>query len=243
MEKPLVRDAAKVRANLQKLSNSTIVTSKPCKVILPCRFESSGLAEIGVETIVLGLFAIEYEDEGSRYYGVINVNAMVKLGPARIDKVKIGGNDYYQFTYDAGSVVIANYNLFLQDVLVYEIYNELISAGKVPDYVDYEDLGSIFDSAVDYAGANVGRNEEITETLAAIISRIKSDRNKQFRTLAGDEQVMKTQKPAYIPLRSVIYSATNTLNKLAGSYMQVGVVSALVTPSEKVEKLDEILRR
>lgn len=36
-----------------------------------------------------------------------------------------------------------------------KIYNELISAGKVPDYVDYEDLGSIFDSAVDYAGANV----------------------------------------------------------------------------------------
>lgn len=71
----------------------------------------------------------------------------------------------------------------------------------------------------------------------AIISRIKSDRNKQFRTLAGDEQVMKTQKPTYIPLRSVIYSATNTLNKLAGSYMQVGVVSALVT---EVEKLDEI---
>jgi hypothetical protein len=91
--------------------------------------------------------------------------------------------------------------------------------------------------------ANVGRNEEVTETLVAIISRIKSDRNKQFRTLAGDEQAMKTQKPTYIPLRSVIYSATNTLNKLAGSYMQVGVVSALVTPSEKVEKLEEILRR
>jgi hypothetical protein len=243
MDKPLVRDAVKARANLQKLSNFTVVTSKPCKITIPVRYESAGLAEIGVDTVVLGIFSMEFEDESSRYYAVFSVDAMVKLGPSKVDKIKVGGSDYYQFSYEAGSVVIQNYNLFVQDVLVYEIYNEFISAGKVPYYMNYEDLGSIFNTAPDYAGANVGQNEEVTETLVAIISRTPGDRSKQFRTLANNPEQLSVQSPAYIPLRSVIYSATNTLSKLAGSYMQVGIVSALVSPSEKVEKLEEILRK
>jgi hypothetical protein len=49
--------------------------------------------------------------------------------------------------------------------------------------------------------------------------------------------------PVYIPLRSVTYTATNTTNKLAGSYFQEGLVSALVSPSERKERIESILLR
>ena len=43
-------------------------------------------------------------------------------------------------------------------------------------------------------------------------------------------------------MRSVIYAATNTLNKIAGSYMETGVVSALVSPSDREERIEILLK-
>jgi hypothetical protein len=127
-------------------------------------------------------------------------------------------------------------------VLVYKIYDEIISKGRVPWYLGYLELGQIFDTAGYHAGANIGKNQEVTELIISMISRSEKDRNKYYRTTIQSLDELMTNRPAFIPLRSVQYAATNTTNKLAGSYFSDALVSALVNPSDRVERIESLLR-
>jgi len=111
----------------------------------------------------------------------------------------------------------------------------------VPWYLDYNDLGHIFDTASSHAGANVGTNPEVTELIVSIIARNSKDRTQYYRSCINSLEELKTNPPVFISMKSVPYAATNTTNKLAGSYFGEGVVSALVSPSEKRERIENLL--
>ncbi len=111
----------------------------------------------------------------------------------------------------------------------------------MPWYLDYNDLGHIFDTASSHAGANVGTNPEVTELIVSIIARNSKDRTQYYRSCINSLEELKTNPPVFISMKSVPYAATNTTNKLAGSYFGEGVVSALVSPSEKRERIENLL--
>lgn len=237
--KDLVRDASRVHACLQQLPDSRLVALKEVKIYVPVRFAERGLAEVGVDTYICGLYAIVAED---KYYGVSTINAMIRIEPTSTMKVKIKGDDYFEFTFAKGSTVFTSINLVKNDIIVYKIYDEVISKGRVPWYLDYEALGHIFDTAGKHAGANIGENSEVTELIISIIARDPEDKTKYYRTTVQKPEDLVSKKPAFIALRSVTYAATNTTMKLAGSYWSVGAVSALVSPSTRPERIETILR-
>lgn len=234
----LERNALAVHACLQETPDGKLIALKECKLYIPSRFEERGLLERGVETYIIGIYALVVED---KYYAVSMVNAMIKIDPSATMKIKIKGTDYYEFTFAAGSTFITSLNLVKDDVLAYKIYDEILYKGKIPWYLSYEDLGHIFDTAKLHSGANVGENSEVTELIISLISRVPSDRVKYYRTIAQDDDFIMKNPPAYIGLQSVQFSATNTTNKLAGSYFGQGLASALVNPSTRSERIEEIL--
>lgn len=236
----LTRNPELVHTYLRETPEGRLITTKECKIYVPQNFEQCGLASISVETYIVGLFAMVFDEKD---YGVMCVNAVMRVEPSKTDKIKIGHTDYYELTIPAGGAVVADLNLVQKDLIVYSIYNEVVSKGKIPWYLTYEDLGSLFDTAKEYANANIGSNREVTEMIISQIARNSEDRAVFYRITAADPARLKKEKPSYIPLRSVIFAATNTTNKLAGSYMQVGVVSALVTPSTETERMESLLRR
>ena len=235
-----VRDPERVKAQRVLLPNGSVVTKQGCKIYFPVRFTERFLANVGAEIRVVGLYAMVVED---KYYSTCNVNAMMQITPSTINKVKFGNEDFYECVFDKGAVVIPSIDLVKQDVLVYRIYDELFSKGNVPWYVSYEDLGYIFATAKKHANANIGQDSMVTQLLVSLISRDPTDRNKYYRATIKSRRELIDRPPAFIPLKSVTYAATNTTNKIAGSYFSVGVKSALVSPAERVEKIEEILRR
>lgn len=238
--KNLVRDADKVREALQELDDGRVVARQECSIYIPTRFSQRGLAETGVENYIAGICAIVV---GDQFYSVMSVCAMLRIEPTQVLKVKIQGVEYFEFKFVKGSTVITSTDLVKIDTLVYRIYDEVISKGRVPWYMNYDDLGKIFDTAKLHAGANIGQNSEVTELIVSMISRDSKDKTKYYRTVVQDQEYVKTNPPAIVPLRSVIYAATNTTNKLAGSYFATSVVSALVSPAERTERIEELLRR
>ena len=236
--KKLVRDASKIHACLMELPDGRLVTKKLIKIYSPVRFEERKLSFVGIETVIVGIYAIVLDD---MWYGISLVSAMIKIEPTSTLKVIIDGESYYEFTFEPGSVVMSSVNLVKNDMLVYKIYDEIISKANIPWYIKYNDLGKIFDTAKYHAGANIGGNHEVTELLASLISRDSGNRYKYYRETIKSLSDEVTKPPAYVSLRSVVYSATNTTNKLAGSYYSSGVVSALVKPSERSEKIEKIL--
>lgn len=236
----LIRDPEKVHANLRELPDKRLITLKGCRIYAPVRFSERGLISIGEETYIVGIYAIVVDN---KYYGISLVNAMLRIEPSVRNTVTIDGDDYYEFVFDPGSTVVPSVDLVKTDVLTYRIYNEIISKGNVPWYLDYPALAKLFDTAKYHAGANIGTEHEVTELLISMISRDPANRVRYYRQAVSDLAELKKVKPAFIPLKSVTYSATNTTNKLAGSHFSEGVVSALVSPSTRTEHVEDLLRR
>lgn len=234
----LIHDATKVHACLEELSDGRLVAKKACKIVIPVRFAERGLAYIGIETTIVGIYAIVVDD---LYYGVSMVNAMIRIEPTSTVKITIDEEEYYEFSFDAGSTIMPSLQLVKNDMLVYKIYDEIISKAHVPWYLTYDLIGKIFDTAKTYGGADVGENREVTELIVSITARDRKDRHKYYRASIKGMDDLKKNPPAFVPMRSVIFAATNTVNKLAGSYFNEGLVSALVSPTTRVERLDRLL--
>jgi hypothetical protein len=238
--KQLVRDATRVKACLKELPDGRLVTTKGCKIYIPVRFAERGLASIGIETHIVGIYAMVVED---KYYSISQVNALIRIDPSSTLKINIDEEEFYEFTFDPGAVVIVSLHLVKTDTLVYKIYDEIFGKGRVPWYLRYDDLHKLFDTAKLHAGANIGQNREVTELLVSMISRDSKNRHRYYRTVPKKPEDVITNPPVFIPLRSVTYAATNTTNKLAGSYFYEGLVSALNNPADRVERIEGILRQ
>lgn len=236
--KKLKRNPEAVKKTFRELNN-VLYATQPTRIYSPVRFSERGLASIGAETYIVGICAFAVGND----YSVLCINAMMKIQPTSYKIVNIEGDDYFEFFFEPGATLIANMELVKTDTLVYRIYDEIISKGNIPWFMDYLEMGSIFDTASYHGGANIGNNREVTELIVSLIARDKNDRTKYYRQTVKSLDELATKPPAFIPMRSVIYAATNTLNKIAGSYMESGIVSALVSPSDRTENIEAILRR
>jgi hypothetical protein len=235
----LVRDAEKVQAALRETEDGKLVAIKPVKIYIPTRFAERGLASVGIETQICGVYAIVVDNS---FYAVSMINAMVPISPSSMMKILIDDDEYFEFEFDKGATVIPLLDLLKTDSLVYKIYNEIIAGGHTPWYLNYTDMALIFDTAKEHAGANIGQNHEVTELLVSMVARDSKNRNEYYRHAITSMGDLKTRPPVFIPLRSVEFAASNTLNKLAGSYFSRGVVSALNNPTDRLERLDAVLQ-
>lgn len=233
----LVRNPAAVSETLHELDDNSLVTAKGCRIYIPARFAERGLAFLGAETYVIGIFAIVVEN----VYSIMMVNAMIRIDPSEINTVGIGDDEYLEFVFYPGSQVIPNLDLAKTDTLTYKIYDEIIAKARVPWYLSYYDLAHIFDTAREHAGANIGANREVTELLVSVSARNDVNRVQYYRQVLSEDSYLQRSPPVYAPLKDVSLSATNAINKLGGGYFRVGTVSAIVNPSERVERIEEIL--
>lgn len=234
-----VRNAQAVKSVLRETESRQLICLKKCKIQIPMRFNNVGLAQVGADTYIYGIFVLILEDGN---YAVCNVNSMFKIVPDKILTTKIEGSEYYEFHFNAGDVVSTNTDLVKRDTLIYNVFNEIFFNGNIPWYVEYEDLCKIFDTSKSFADSNVNQNLEVIELIASLISRDQRDRTKYHRRAIKTEEDAKSIKPAFIPLKSVFYAVTNTFSKLAGSYFNDGVVSALVNPSTQSTRIENILK-
>ena len=215
----LIRNPETVKGQLKKQADNTVITNRGCKIYIPARFAERNLADLGVDNYIVGMFAMTVDDT---YYSFCNINALIQITPDSVNKINIEGEDYLEFVFMKGSTVIKNTFLIMNDVLVFRIYDEFMSKGNIPWYMSYEDSGKMFVTAGKHGGTSVGSNPEVVEMLIATIFRDAKDRNISLRTIINTREDLITKKFVTIPLRSVAYAASNTTNKLAGSYFSVG---------------------
>ena len=228
-----------VLSQIKENSAGQIIAKSNMVIQVPVRFSEIGLGEIGINTFTYGLLAIILE---SGDYAVLNVNALLELDPYKLSIVTVDEVDYHQFHFEAGQVVIKTTDLIKQDGLLFNVFDEFIFKGKVPWYADYEDMGKLFDTAKHHAGSNVAQIPEVIEFIASMVSRSNKDRTKYIRTVGMKYSDFTINDIDYVPLKSVFWSVTSTVNKLTGSYFSDGVTSALVTPTAKIDRIERVLR-
>ena len=234
----LLRNPDKLKENLVELPDGKVVCKKQCKIYIPARFLERGLAYLGMDVYIIGVYAMTIEDT---YYAISTVNAMIPILPTSYSKVKINNEDNYEFIFNAGTTVFKSINLVKTDSLVYKIYDEIFSKGYIPWYLGYDELGHLFDTANKHAGMSIGDNKEVTELIVSMISRDPVNKTQYYRTKINQLSDLTSKPPVFIALRDVTYAATNTTNRLGGSYFHQGTVAALNYQSDRVEKIESLL--
>lgn len=235
----LKRDPKVIHQDWKTVGDQRIITQKGCKIYIPSKYQDNRLVVIGVETYILGIFAVVIGDR----YGVSRAPAMLRVEPDNIATVKIEDEDYLELTFEPGSSVISNTDVVQNNSLLYTIYNEFIAKGYIPWYFTYQDLGELFSLSKYYTGTFLGANHVIPELIAATISRNPDNLKQQYRHVVEKPQDLDKVPPHIVKLNSVTYGATNTTAKLIGAYWEEGVTSALVHPSAKHEDIEDILRK
>ena len=235
--KAKVRNAEKVLSLLSDLPGKPVIAKQQLTIQFPVRFTEVGLAKVGSDTFVFGLFVI-IDEAGN--YAVCNVNSLIELGKSLVEKEIIDGVEYLNFIFQPGDVIIKTKELICRPPLVYKAIDEFVFKGKVPWYVEYDDMGKLFDTAKHYAKTRAEILPSVTEFMAAYIARDSENRINFIRETAKDYKDFKGLN--WVPMQSVYWSAPGTVNKLAGAYFQDGIISAIVNPSERVDKIERILR-
>ena len=236
--KELIRSAKKIHECLSELPSGSVVCTKALKIYSPYHYLEKSLVTIGHDTFILGIFGMVTDD---KYLGVSLLNTMVPISPNITNRVKIDGDEYFEFVFNPGDTVFPSTTLVKSDSLVYRIYDEFLAKGSIPFYVDYESLGKLFDSAKEFAGANLGQSWEVSQLIASMLARDPDDRTKYYRQIVQTPEDLKAVQPIFVGLKSVQYSSTNTTTRLGGSYFQAGVTSALINSSSRPERVESLL--
>ncbi len=233
----LKRNPDKVKNNLIEINNN-LITKESCNIYLPENYIKIGLANLNETISILGIFGIVYNDT---YYGVSKANALIITEPSGINYVNIHNDKYFEFHYNKNDVIIKNLNLIKTGTIIYKIYNEIISKGKIPWYLNHQDLCMLFDTALLHGGVNLHADFSLLTLLVSSIARNPNNKSEFYRHFVNNTK--DSIEPKYIPLMDVAYNTSNTLSKLLGNNYSQAVTSALVTNTETVENIEKLLLR
>lgn len=234
-----IRNSEAVLTQLITTEYGQVLTKVPCRIQVPVRYFERGLGQTGLDTFIYGFFPIILE---TGEYTVLNAAAMVEIDPFKITVIKIEGVEYLEFHFLQNQVVIKTTDVIKRDTLMYNVFDEFIFKGKAPWFASYEDIGKLFDTAKSHADSNIGANLEVIEFIASIVARKNGERTTYLRDNAETFDAYKDAKMEVVPMMSVFYAVKGTANKLTGAYFADGVVSAIVNPTDSVQKVESILR-
>jgi hypothetical protein len=219
------------------ISKDQVYTKKDMTIHIPQRYAQKSLAILGEENYCVGIFPIIMDNK----YSVMSLMSLLHLSSAVIDEVVINDTDYYTFFFEAGSEFIQETEVVRDDSITFNVFDEFISQGNIPWFIEYLDLANIYDTAGIYADSKMPRYKYPYEILISLMTRSPNDRMKLYRYTLNKYSDLD-RYPDFTQLKSVMYMSKSTLNKIAGAYMDEGVVSALVYPSDRVERIEKLLR-
>jgi hypothetical protein len=211
--------------------NNKIITKENLKIEFPKRYIDKGLAKIGSNIEVYGIFALVKDDK----YCISNIPAMVYTSPVIINERTVNEAEYVVFEYGSNSPIINDITVLKNNILTEALFQEFIINGKMPWFIEYEDVIVMFKNMVKYAASAIGENHVSSELITSYIARSKKDIKLFHRNAPNDEYI-------FAPLDDVFYSANSTFAKLAGNYFSDAIISAIKQPEKSPTKLEKLLR-
>ncbi len=232
----LTRDKQLYKKILVPSKDGQVFAKANCSVLIPSRFLDIGLLFLSDVVETIGIFSVVSDDK----FTVCRVPAIITLTPYTINDVTINGVDFKELLFKKDTVFMSTTEILRNNNVIKTIFNELVLKGHIPWFYDYDDTALLFSLANAYADSHVGESMSTFEVLLSITARNPVNKLEYYRAYVN--KIDNPKKPFYIPLLSVYYSFTNTTNKIVGSYMSKGIVSALVNPSKEVETIEKLLR-
>jgi len=207
------------------------------RVVFPERYINQELAVMGSTVRTINIFAII---DSKNNYCVALAPIFIDLTPSNIIDIEIDNVIHKCLTFDKGSTFTNNTSLLKTGDFLYNLFDEFFIKGKIPWFIDYNDISDLLIESSKYTGSGIGDNPIAYEILASVISRKAGDKNIKFRhTLKNNSG---DTKPEYVGLNNIYYSYDNTAGKLVGGYYGAGVTAAVVVKETQTTVVADLLR-
>lgn len=219
--------------SIWKVQGDTVIALQDCKILIPFDFLKNKMAIIAGRIQIAAICAVCSGNE----FAILNGTAMITINPDDTRQVKIDNQVYLQFDFLKGSTVIPTLGSIKDSDLVYAIYKYFYNAGRVPGYMNADDLGRAMLLHKEWGGINISPDNTPFELVTSMICRDAKNKMVFYR-----HTDMK-QLPVIIPFKSVLYNARSTTAKLLGNNLDDGFTSALIYPSTEPDRLENMLRQ
>lgn len=223
-----------VVSKLFKTNNGITTVNDDVMVTIPARYIDSGLAVIDNTVKTIGIYAII---DSKNNYAICNIPIFQELSPFSIEDTSVGDIKYKILNFNKGSVFMPSNKLIMNADVLYPIFNDLFAGGRVPWFMGYEDLCTVFVNSKKYINNKLGAAILSFEIITSVSARDSSSPMKYYRLTN-----MKNN-PIYVGLNNKYYSYNNTGAKLIGSYMKTGLMTSLMDPETKTSETANILRQ
>lgn len=166
----------------------------------------------------------------------LTILAAFETAPSDIEETVIANIPYVILRYTKNDLFMVNTQVVQNSGVIYAVYMELISRGKLPYWFGYEDIAKVFDRVKEMTGSGIGADQVIFELEVAHLSRSVDDLSLMYR-YAKPNSPMK-----FIPIKSVAYAPTSVMARLSGSRFDDGLAASLQLTSRVNQPLEDLYR-
>lgn len=208
-------------------------TGSSLVVYLPKRYEVYNLLTISDTVTSLAVMDLVINDT---YQAGLMMLTTIEMEQDDITQIMVGDLQYYMLTLSQGSRFICNTERIADSTIVYALWMEFITRGKLLYNIDYDTLATLFDQASSMCDTHIGVDHVIFEVIYSHLCRDPENLTIQYR-------YTDMQKPfTLIELRSVGYATTSTTSRLMGSYFASALNSSLINATAENNTVEDLLR-
>lgn len=232
----LERNIGKVKSSLRVLPNGSVEALQELEVHIPKRFEQSKLAEIyeSVDSIcMIGIVV-------GNYYCSLTALTSITLEPSNISERVINNEKYYILHFYPGDTVIRRLTTPQESTLQYNYYLEFTKYARIPWYLNFEIICSVFDESRYYNGKAMGNSNQAFRVIYSLTCRDPNDLDIPFRySKALDD---KNKMPKIIGINNPGQLLSGVFARLTGGYLSDNIIAGAMEENSKVTTLEEVLK-
>lgn len=218
----------------EKTGDKLIFTGKKLEVYIPHFYQERGLLELGYNATSLCILQLRINDA---YYANLMIlsKIIIEFITSRVETE----NDYKYIvlSLENGSAFMANTNLMKNPNIIYDIFVAFLSLGRIPPFITYDMIQSLFDNDKAHCDIDLKVNHCIYEMIFAHIYRDKNDPYMFYRNTPMIDE------PIIVPIHQISHGPSSTTARIVGSYLSEGLTAALVDETNHApSKIENLLR-
>lgn len=193
-----------------------------CKCYIPMRYEPAGYLQIEDKIHTMGVFTMQIND--SIWCG-LQILTIVAIDPSKTYRETRNGEDFFICELAKGDMLLCDTHLIQEEMASYFIWKNYLSLGTRPEYLDYDNMATLFDNAKFFTSKDIGANHAIYEIIIAHLFRDPNDVAKLYR----HSSMPPGKPPKQVSFRNISFVCTSVHSKLIGAYANDGLNGALMT--------------
>lgn len=215
------------------ITKEMVFTGESLVVYIPKRYEVYNLLILSDTVTTLAVLDMVINDT---YRAGLLMLTTIEMEPDDVTQIMIGDIPYVVLTLSQGNRFICNTERLADSSIVYAIWMEFITRGKLIYNITYDTLATLFDQSLSMCNTAISVDHVIFEVIYSHLCRDPRNLAVQYRH--SDQ----SQGFQMIPLRSVGYATTSTTSRLMGSYFADSLNSSLIQTTTEKTDVESLLR-